>query len=133
MSQQPPAPPSTLYDQTLPGTDSAPLQAAQWIRTIAEHEQPELADLAAETTYALVASAARHTRNRDQISIRAQMLAAGRLRIEVRDPAGRPTRPGPAVWDDVSRKVRDFGASTTDVEHLAWVEMGPELLAERSA
>ncbi|WP_062435056.1 ATP-binding protein [Herbidospora daliensis] len=127
-------PPAALasYNQTLPGTDAAPRQAAQWIRTIAEHEQPDLADRAAEVVYALVASAARHTHERDQISVRAQMLDGGQLRVEVRDPAGRPTRPGPAVWDDVSRKVRGFGAQTTGSEHLAWVEIGPEVLAVRS-
>nr|WP_062336241.1 ATP-binding protein [Herbidospora sakaeratensis] len=127
-------PPAALapYNQTLPGTDAAPLQAAQWIRTIAEHEQPDLADRAAEVVYALVASAVRHTRERDQISVRAQMLDGGRLRVEVRDPAGQPTRPGPAVWDDVSRKVRDFGGCTAGGEYLAWVEFGPEMLAGRS-
>ncbi|WP_214327824.1 ATP-binding protein [Nonomuraea sediminis] len=114
-----------MFQQSLPGVAQAVADARAWIRTIVTTNHPHVpADLAVQVTGDLVKNAVRHTPQDGRIEISVIPAQRGGLRLEVRDPdlpaTGAYEAPG---WAEVSRVVRDFGASSTADGHVAWVEI----------
>lgn len=113
-----------MLHQTLPGVPQAVDDARAWIETAVRARHPRVsAVVAVEVCAELVSAALRHTPDGGTIEVRVTSAPAGGVIIEVRDPNEPSDAAHTGSWAEISRMVRDFGASSTASGHIAWCRL----------
>ncbi|WP_327587017.1 hypothetical protein OHA25_08400 [Nonomuraea sp. NBC_00507] len=116
-----------VYQQSLPPTTSSPAIVGSWARSVAEAEQPTLAERIHKTAQTLVHHVIRDISPHRRLHAELELTDTG-LRLTVRVP-GHAAHVGSLECFEMSGELTSFGCSGSPAGREAWAELRIETAA----